>query len=65
MLTLKQRAKHANKRKCKYYQFMAAAKIPNGMDSHSNFTCTNDKSLYHGAYINANNTCHKFCKRAK
>lgn len=65
MLSLKQRAKHANEKKCKYCQFIVKSKILNQMDNHSNFKCTNDKSLYFQSYINANNTCHKFCKRAK
>ena len=62
MLSLKQRAKHANERKCKYCSFIAKAKRKNEMDGHSNFTCTNKDSLYYDEYINANNTCAKFMK---
>ena len=60
MLSLKQRAKRANEKKCKYCQFITMAKIKNGLDNYSNATCTNEKSLYHKSYINANSTCAKF-----
>lgn len=65
MFNRKAHGKNANKKKCKYCHFIGRAKIPNKMDGHSNFTCTNEKSLYHNEYLNANNTYGKFKKKER
>lgn len=62
MFNRKAHGKNANKKKCKYCQFITMAKIKNGLDNYSNATCTNEKSRYYKSYINANSTCAKFEK---
>lgn len=65
MVNRKSIGRNANLQKCKYCHFIGRAKIPNKMDGHSNFTCTNEKSLYHNEYLNANNTYGKFKKKER
>ena len=65
MVNRKSIGRNANLQKCEYCHFIGRAKIPNKMDGHSNFTCTNEKSLYHNEYLNANNTYGKFKKKER